>query len=119
MTADAAERATGAIVLACYRPKPGRDEALSELIGRHVTLLREHGLATQRDVVLLRSREDGTFIEIFEWISDAHAERAHHVPEVAALWAEMTECAEFCSLGALAEASRRFPHFDSVAGITR
>ncbi len=104
----------GAIVLACYRPKAGCDERLRELIARHVPALRAQRLITERPSLLLRSPQDGTYVEIFEWISNAHASKAHHDDVIGPLWKEMGEVAEFRSLDQLAESARPFPHFDPV-----
>lgn len=118
MSSGPAVGAAGEIVIACYRPKPGKDGELRELIAGHVPALRRLGLATARPVVLLRSAADGTYLEIFEWVSAGHATRAHHEPEIAALWKAMGECADFPPLGSLSEAARPFSHFQPVDGLT-
>ena len=101
-------------VIALYRPKPGGDDALRALVARHVAVLREQGLVTDRPVTWLRSTQDGTWLEIFEWRSGEAAQQAHENASVQAIWGAMQEVAEFISLSALAEADRPFPHFLAV-----
>ena len=103
------------VVLAVYRPKPGKDAALLEIVKRHLPALRRHGLITNRAPMLLRSKD--AYIEIFEWVSNEAAGKAHTTPQVAEIWAAMGEVAEFPALGELVEAQGRFPHFVAVDGV--
>lgn len=105
----------GAIVLASYIPKPGREKELAALIDGHVPMLRRLGLATDRPALVLRSRVNGAHVEIFEWVSDEAAQAAHEMPEVMALWGRFGEVADFAPLSSLPESARPFPHFDPVA----
>lgn len=104
------------VVLAMYRPKPGREEALRDVVASHVPSLREWGLATSRPALLLQAR-DGTYVEIFEW-TPGGAERAHEDARVARLWDRFAEHCEFVSLRDLPDAERPFPHFRAVDGVT-
>lgn len=112
------EPATGQVVIAAYRPKPGKSGELEAILSSHVRTLRAEGLATARPVTLLRSFADGTYLEIFEWASGAAAQRAHETPAVAALWDAMAAVADFVPLAELAETRRPFPHFAPVDGVT-
>jgi hypothetical protein len=107
----------GDMVIAMYRPKPGKEAALRELIAKHVPTLRKRKLATDRPVVLLQAT-DGTFLEIFEWLPGA-PEKAHSDPAVLAVWGPMHECADFATLASLPECQGPFPHFRAVDGVTR
>lgn len=106
------------IVFAAYRPRAGGAERLLEIVGRHVPTLRRLGLATERPVVLVRAK-DGTLVEVFEWADGEAAGKAHHAPEVQALWGAMEEVAEFPPLNSLPETGGRFPHFEPVDGVVR
>ena len=55
------------ISVACYRPKPGCEEELLELVRNHLPPLRAEGLVTDRPSIVMRTA-DGTVIEIFEWV---------------------------------------------------
>ena len=104
----------GRIATACYRPRPGSDGRLAEVVREHQTVLRAGGFAAGRPPVVMRS-EDGTVIEIFEWASREKKEAAHRDPAVLAVWARLEECAEIAALADLAEGTRQFASFDTVA----
>ena len=107
------------VVFAAYRPKPGREPAVLEILKRHVPTLRRLGLATERPVVLIRSPGDGTLIEVFEWATSEASREAHTRPEVEAIWHALGEEAEFPALAEVAGAGLRFPHFEPVDGVVR
>jgi hypothetical protein len=107
----------GEVVFALYRPKPGRERALLDVLGRHVRTLRAEGLATERPVTLLRARSDGTLIEVFEWVSGASAAEAHENARVQEIWTAMEALCDFVRLSDLSESSQRFPHFDPIDDI--
>ena len=54
----------GRIVIACYKPKPGKEDALKALVVDHVSTLRSLGLVTQRAPITMQAK-DGTFVEVF------------------------------------------------------
>jgi hypothetical protein len=58
----------GSISVACYKPRPGCEEALLELVRNHLPPLRAQGLVTERTSIVMRTA-DGTIVEIFEWAS--------------------------------------------------
>ncbi|HEX4197771.1 MAG TPA: hypothetical protein VHZ26_10040 [Caulobacteraceae bacterium] len=105
---------TAQIVFALYRPHAGQDAALRRLIARHVPALRRLGLVTARPPVLARAG-DGTYVEIFEWVSETAARAAHDHAEIAEIWDAMEQIADFAALASLAEAQRPFTHFEPVA----
>jgi hypothetical protein len=104
---------TAQIVFALYRPHPGQDAALRRLIARHIPALRRLDLVTDRPSVLVRAG-DGTYVEIFEWVSEAAAGAAHDHPDIAEIWDAMESIADFAALASLAEAQRPFTHFQPV-----
>ena len=69
------------ITIACYKPKPGKAEALHLLMREHLPILRSQDLVTDRDSIIMEAK-DGTIIEVFEWKSLAAIEKAHTNPEV-------------------------------------
>lgn len=105
---------TAQIVFALYRPHAGQDEALRRLIARHIPALRRLELVTDRPSILARA-SDGTYVEIFEWVSEAAARTAHDHPDIAEIWDAMELIADFAALASLAEAQRPFTHFEPVA----
>ena len=66
----------GRIVIACYRPKAGKNEALRALMQTHLSTLRSEGLVTDRKSIMMEAK-DGTILEIFEWKSREAIEAAH------------------------------------------
>lgn len=101
-------------VIALYRPKPDLAAELLELVRGHVPLLRAAGLATGSEVLLLRSRQDGTLLEIFEWVSEDAPNQAHGHAEIGPYWERMAQVADFTTLGSLEEAGQPFSHFERV-----
>ena len=102
-----------AVVIAAYRPHPGKDGEFRGLLAQHARALRDEGLITSRPTLVLRAR-DGTYLEIFEWVSDEAARSAHARAPIARLWETMAGAAEFVGLGVLEEAARPFSHFEPV-----
>jgi len=97
-------------VIACYRPRPGHEAALRELVFAHVPLLQRLGLATDRAPWPMQAA-DGTVVEVFEWASAAAIASAHRHPEVLAMWAAFDAACTHAKLADLAEAGRLFPDF--------
>jgi len=105
----------GRVVFAAFKPKPGRENELLGVIADRLPLLRRLAMATDREPVLVRSR-DGVIIEVSEWIDDDAIRRAHEHPEVHALWARFEACSTYVPFGSLDEAGEMFATFEAVAG---
>jgi hypothetical protein len=101
------------VVFALYRPHEGKDEELRQLIAQHVPTLRRLELITDRPSILVKSR-NGTYIEVFEWISSDGSYRAHQHPEVARIWESMGKVCDLPLLDTLEEIKTRFAHFEPV-----
>ncbi|HEY3887418.1 MAG TPA: hypothetical protein VGL73_02515 [Caulobacteraceae bacterium] len=101
------------IVFALYRPHAEKDAALRRLIARHIPALRRLELITDRPSILARAG-DGTYVEVFEWVSETAARTAHDHPDIAEIWDGMEQVADFTTLSGLAEAQRAFTHFEPV-----
>src|SRR6266496_4987207 len=80
-----AERMKSVIVIVAYRPKPGKETELLDLMGNRVPILRKEGLVTDREPIIMRAR-DGTIIEVSEWKSREAIDAAHRNPNVLAMW---------------------------------
>lgn len=100
----------GRIVIACYRPKPGRTDDLIALTRAHVPRLRREGLVTDREPVAMTAA-DGTVVEVFEWASTEALEAAHSNPRVQRMWQEYAEVCEFVPVADVAEAAELFSEF--------
>jgi hypothetical protein len=103
----------GRIVIAAYKPKPGKKDALNELMKTHVERLKKEGLVTDRKSIMMEA-EDGTVVEVFEWISDEAIRNAHHNPEVLKMWAEYAEVCDYVPIVAVPEAANMFATFNPL-----
>ncbi|MEE9392014.1 MAG: hypothetical protein V3W41_05880 [Planctomycetota bacterium] len=99
--------------IALYRPHEGQDESLRTLIAEHLPALRKEGLVTDRAAFLLQAK-DGTYLEIFEWIDETAAQRAHESASIGRIWGAMAEVADMTTLADIEESKTRFPHFKPV-----
>lgn len=103
----------GRVVVAAYRPKPGREKELEQLVREHVPTLRRLGLATDRKAIAMRAL-DGTVLEVFEWESRSAIDRAHHDPEVQVLWSRFGAACDYVSLEGVAESKQLFAEFEPI-----
>ena len=101
------------VVIAMYRPKKGKLVELEKLVHQHFPTLKEYGLTTDQKPFLGRA-SDGTIMEIFEWISEDAAQKAHDHPAVAKIWESMAMVCDFGTLEQLSESKKRFPHFQNA-----
>ena len=103
----------GRIVIACYRPKTGRQDALHELMATHIPTLRAEDLVTDRTPILMQAT-DGTFVEVFEWRSKEAIKAAHTNSRVLAMWERYAQVCDYVPVGAVPEASELFSEFTPV-----
>jgi hypothetical protein len=101
------------IVIAAYRPKPGKAAELRALVSQHVPYLRGLGLATDRPETMMQAK-DGTVIEVFEW-RDGGITAAHEDPRLHDLWARFGAVCDYVPLASLAEAQGLFAGFTPLA----
>jgi len=104
---------SGIIAVVAYRPKPGREHELLQLVRSRVPTLRKEGLVTDRVPTVMRSR-DGTLIEVSEWKSHAAIDAAHRNPNVLAMWDKFFALCDCVPLKTLAEAEEMFAGFEPV-----
>lgn len=103
----------GKIVIAVYRPKPGKESALRELVRTHVSILRSESLVTDREPIVMMA-EDGSFIEVFEWESVEAIESAHKNETVIEMWGRFAEACDYLPISKIEEASNIFSEFVPV-----
>lgn len=103
----------GHISIACYKPKPGQDAALKPIVLDHHPRLLSFGLVTDRAPIIGLAK-DGTFVEVFEWVSTEAIEKAHHHPGVLKMWEEFGAVCEYVAFGSLAEAQDMFAGLSPV-----
>jgi len=100
----------GQIVIACYKPKPGKEDALKRLMETHLPRLKAEGLVTDRESIIMEAR-DGTILEVFEWVSAEAIAGAHKNPEVLKMWGEYAEVCDYVPINTLAESADMFARF--------
>jgi hypothetical protein len=103
----------GSMVVACYKPKPGCEQALLELVRNHLPPLRAQGLVTERSSIVMRAA-DGTIIEVFEWVSQEAIAGAHKNPVVLDLWKRFEAVCSYETPSNIAEFQNMFGHFEPV-----
>ena len=103
----------GVIVIVAYRPKPGKEQELLELVRSRVPTLRNEGLVTNREATMMRAR-DGTIIEVSEWKSHEAIDAAHKNPNVLAMWNKFFAICDCIPLKTLAEAEEMFAGFEPL-----
>jgi hypothetical protein len=103
----------GRFVIAAFKPKAGMHAQLAAVVEKHWRVLRAENLVTDRPRYAMKA-DDGTIIEVFEWLSHEAIERAHHSPAVLALWAEFEPACEYVPLATLAEAQHPFSEFSPL-----
>jgi hypothetical protein len=101
------------VVVAMYRPKVEKQAELETLIRKHFPTLKEYGLTTEKESFIGRS-SDGSYLEVFEWISAEAAGKAHDHPAVAKIWEAMAAVCDFGKLEQLPESKKAFPHFEKA-----
>ena len=103
----------GSISVACYKPKPGCDAALVELVRNHLPPLRAQGLVTERAPIVMRTA-DRTIVEVFEWTSQEAIAGAHKNPVVLDLWKRFEALCSYETPSNLAEFQSMFAHFEAI-----
>ena len=103
----------GVIVIVAYRPKPGKEQELLELVRSRVPTLRNEGLVTNREATMMRAR-DGTIIEVSEWKSHEAIDAAHKNPNVLAMWNKFFAICDCVPLQTLVEAQEMFAGFEPL-----
>ncbi len=103
----------GVIVIVAYRPKPGHETELLELVRGRVPTLRREGLVSAREPAIMRGK-DGTIIEVSEWKSHEAIEEAHRNPRVLAMWDKFFAVCDCVPLKNVPEAETMFAGFEPV-----
>ena len=101
----------GSIAIACYKPRPGLEAELLDLIHNHQAPLLAAGLVTDRRPVVMRCA-DGTIIEVFEWVSREAIASAHTNAVVLDLWKKFEAVCWYETPANLPEFQNMFSHFE-------
>ena len=103
----------GSIAVACYKPRPGCEEALLELVRNHLPPLRAQGLVTDRPSIVMRAA-NGTIVEVFEWVSKEAIAGAHSNPVVLEIWERFVAVCDYEVPANIPEFQNMFAHFEPL-----
>ncbi len=103
----------GSISVACFKPRPGCEQALLELVRNHLVPLRAEGLVTGRAPIVMRT-QGGTIVEVFEWVSQEAIAGAHKNPAVLELWKRFEAVCWYETPSNLPEFQNMFSHFEPI-----
>ncbi|MEQ9468238.1 MAG: hypothetical protein RLN88_12545 [Ekhidna sp.] len=103
----------GRIVIACYRPKLGKESELEELTKTHHDRLLSEELVTKRKPIVMRAT-DGSIVEVFEWKSKEAIEQAHTNEKVKKMWGEYAEVCEYVKPIDIDEFQQLFSEFEPI-----
>jgi hypothetical protein len=103
----------GRITFAIYRPKPGKEKQLLQLVEEHLPILKSQNLITDRKPIVMQAK-DKSVIEVFEWKSREAIDHAHNNTEVQKLWNRFGEVCDFETPKNIAEFSEMFSEFESI-----
>jgi hypothetical protein len=113
LKAEGGGRPMGSISVACYKPRPGCEAELLELVRNHLPPLRAEKLVTDRAPITMRAA-DGTIVEVFEWVSREVIEGAHKNPVVLDLWKRFESVCWYETPSNLKEFQNMFAHFEPI-----
>ncbi len=102
------------VVFVTYRPKPGQRDVLCGLLADHRAMLQSKGLINDAPDLLLQERDGEIIAEVFAWVDEAAAHRAHEDEEVMARWGALAEAAEMIPMADVPQAATPFAHFEPL-----
>ncbi len=103
----------GRTVIVVYRPKPGKNQQLLQLVKDHLPVLHAQKLITDRKPIVMRAA-DGAIIEVFEWRSADAIKSAHHNQAVQALWQKFNEVCDYEAPVNVKEFQGMFSEFETI-----
>lgn len=101
------------MAIACYRPKPGEEARLLDVMKTHLPTLRKEGLVGDGPSLAGRAG-DGTLVEVFCWKSQASIDAAHSNPAVAKIWDAFGAVCEYVAIADVAGAKDLFTALEPV-----
>lgn len=97
----------GIMVIACYRPNPGKDDDLLALVKTHLPVLRKESLVGD-GLSLCGRAADGVIVEVFQWKSQDAMNAAHENARVLAMWDKFAEVCDYTVIADVAGAKDMF-----------
>jgi len=101
------------ITIVGYKPFPGKETELLDLMKTHWQILRDEELVSDRESIIMQAA-DGTVVEVFGWKSKHAIESAHANPIVQKMWEAYGNVCEYLPVGELEECKNLFSEFTPV-----
>lgn len=101
------------IVIAAYKPHPGKEDQLKSLTQTHWDRLNKIGLVSDRKPIIMEA-VDGIVVEVFGWKSISAIEVAHSHPDVQEMWNEYSAVCEYVPIAEVPEAANLFSEFSPL-----
>ena len=101
------------MVIACYRPKRGKEEELLAELKTHLPTLRAEGLVSDGPSLAGRAK-DGALVEVFCWKSEDAIARAHENPAVAAMWERFGAVCDYTAIAKVEGANDLFTPLEPI-----
>lgn len=101
------------IVIAVYRPNPGKEKELQIVVSKHYSVLLKEKLVTERVPIVMRAKDE-SIVEVFEWLSPEAITSAHSNPEVLKLWEEFSEVCTYDNPVSVEEFHNLFSEFEPL-----
>jgi hypothetical protein len=101
------------IVIVVYKPLKGKERGLEAIVSKHLEILKNENLVTDRLPIVMRSA-NGCIVEVFEWLSQQAIQSAHTNPEVLKLWNEFSAVCEYEKPVNVEEFNNFFSEFEPI-----
>ncbi len=101
------------IVIVAYKPFPGKEDDLKNLMNSHWDILHAEGLVTDRKSIICEAK-GGTIIEVFGWKSKEAIELAHSNKAVQKMWEEYSKVCEYIPINDVKESENLFSEFSPI-----
>lgn len=101
------------IVIVAYKPFPGKELEVNNLLKNHWNILYKEGLVMNRKSIICKS-EDGTIIEVFGWKSKKAIELSHSNEVIQKMWSEFSKVCDYVSISEVSESQNLFSEFEPL-----
>lgn len=101
------------IVVVVYKPHPGKERALEQVVSKHYSILSKENLVTTRLPIVMRAG-NGSIVEVFEWRSAEAIQAAHTNAQVITLWEEFNAVCTYETPLSLEEFHNLFSEFEPI-----
>ena len=101
------------IVIAAFRPFPGKEAELEILMETHWDILNNEGLVSPRKPIIAKAK-DGSIIEVFGWKSKEAIQEAHENEAVQNMWSAYAKVSKYIPISKVEESKQMFSEFSPL-----